>query len=152
MEWEKENGILTFADGWLSVSFIPPEGLDFGATHLVFRDTWPDNKLIHIVGKKLVIRIREDRTEYQMGAGFTVPIADYPSNLKKAKKINLKDFYRIWEFWGSIVHSQYFWSKEFAKDEGWFLTMIRAQHLMSTLGQTLDWTVYDKLFNKHFYL
>lgn len=39
MEWKKESGILTITDDWLSVSFIPPEGLDFGASHLVFKDT-----------------------------------------------------------------------------------------------------------------
>lgn len=88
-----------------------------------------------------------------MGAGFTVPMADYPSNLKNAKKINLEGFYRIWGFWSSIVHGQYLsWFKEFAKDGEWFLTMVRAQQLMSALGQTFDWAEYDKLFNKPFYL
>lgn len=153
MEWEIKDGILVIdAGGYCKVSFIPPEGLDFGARYLIFVDTLPDNDLVHVVGQRLVIGFRQNRAEPEIDAGFTVPISDYP-NLKNARKMTIKQFVRIWDAWSSIVHAQYLSGfKGLPKNEEWSLTMMRAQHLMSALGQTFDWSEYNKIFNQPFYL
>lgn len=152
MEWRKENGILTITDSaYKKISFVPPDGLDFGAAYLVVEDQL--NRLVYVIGKKLVIGFRNNSVEFQRGAGFTVPIADYPHDLKNAKRMSLHDFQSAWHIWESIVHCQdLLWQMGLPKNMDWFLTMIRAQHLLSTLGQTFNWFIAEHALNNPFSL